>query len=102
MAEFQKIKQELSDNYDFSSELVEAKEFGNGHINHTLLLTFENGEKYVLQRINTSIFTKPVELMENIVNVTEFLKDKIKVLSFSILSLQFCSFSVSTTSTSFK
>lgn len=78
MAEFQKIKQELSDNYDFSSELVEAKEFGNGHINHTLLLTFKNGEKYVLQRINTSIFTKPVELMENIVNVTEFLKDKIK------------------------
>jgi len=51
---------------------VEA--FGNGHINDTYVS--EDG-KYILQRINTNIFKNPDELMENILNVTEFLKRKI-------------------------
>ncbi|MBR6708118.1 MAG: aminoglycoside phosphotransferase family protein, partial [Clostridia bacterium] len=35
------------------------------------------GEKYVVQRINTSIFTRPDEVMENILGVTSFLKKKV-------------------------
>ena len=50
---------------------------GNGHINDTYRVTFENeqGVKkyYILQQMNKSIFKNPVELMENIVGVTEFL-----------------------------
>ena len=49
--------------------------YGNGHINDTYC---SNPEKYIIQRINTSIFTNPAELMENIENVTLFLKEKIK------------------------
>ena len=48
--------------------------FGNGHINDTYRI---EGEEYILQRINTSIFTRPAELMENIENVTAFLRHKI-------------------------
>ena len=33
--------------------------------------------KYVLQKINTSIFKKPAELIENILNVTDFIKKKV-------------------------
>ncbi len=51
-----------------------VQSFGNGHINDTYVS--EDG-KYILQRINTSIFKNPDELMENILNVTEFLKKKI-------------------------
>ncbi len=59
--------------------------FGNGHINSTFIL--EN-PKRILQRINTSIFKNPEELMENIVAVTDFMRKKdptcitLKVLDF--------------------
>lgn len=52
-----------------------------GHINDTYRVTFENEQgvkkHYILQLMNKSIFKNPVELMENIVGVTEFLKRKI-------------------------
>lgn len=52
-----------------------------GHINDTYRVTFENEQgvkkHYILQQMNKSIFKNPVELMENIVGVTEFLKRKI-------------------------
>jgi Ser/Thr protein kinase RdoA (MazF antagonist) len=41
-----------------------------GHINDTFLVTATNG-RYVLQRINQIVFTKPVEVMANIVRITE-------------------------------
>ena len=46
---------------------------GNGHINDTYLVC-TNGQKYILQRINTSIFTEPEKLMDNIVAVTSHVK----------------------------
>ena len=36
----------------------------------------DSGE-YILQKINTGVFTDPEKLMDNIVNVTEFLRKKI-------------------------
>lgn len=50
--------------------------YGNGHINDTYLVS---GKRYILQRINTGIFKSPERLMQNIVSVTEFLKEKIKL-----------------------
>lgn len=55
---------------------TKAESYGNGHINDTYLVTMP---RYILQRINTSIFTNPDELMENIGNVTAFLREKIAV-----------------------
>lgn len=49
--------------------------YGNGHINETYLC--EGNPGFILQRINTNIFKKPDEVMENIYNVTEHLKKKI-------------------------
>lgn len=52
-----------------------AEGYGNGHINDTYLVTMP---RYILQRINTSIFRNPDQLMENIENVTAFLRERIK------------------------
>lgn len=54
---------------------METESYGNGHINDTYLATMP---RYILQRINTSIFRSPDELMENIENVTGFLREKLK------------------------
>jgi len=48
--------------------------YGNGHINDTYCV---DSPRYILQRINTAIFTNPEELMENIEHVTSFVRDKI-------------------------
>jgi len=48
--------------------------YGNGHINDTFLVVSQ--KRYILQRMNTSIFTRPVELMENILGVTGNIRKK--------------------------
>ena len=71
-------KKEVIDGFRFRGKLLESKPFGGGHINDTFLLTFEgedgNPFKIVLQRMNHHVFKKPVELMENVMNVTSFLR----------------------------
>jgi hypothetical protein len=56
-------------------EPVEIAPLPVGHINDTFILTTAN-ERYVLQRINQIVFTKPVEVMANIVRITEHICGK--------------------------
>ena len=58
--------------------LTECVPYGSGHINDTYRLTYDTGKHYILQKMNKSIFTKPVELMENVSGVTAWLKKKIQ------------------------
>lgn len=75
-------RQEALENISFQGELVSCEPYGSGHINDTFLAVFRQTDgssvKYILQRMNHEIFTKPAELMENILNVTAFLGKKIK------------------------
>ena len=53
----------------------------DGHINRTYALNYQTPagrKRYVLQAVNTTVFTKPVELIENISRVTDFLREKIR------------------------
>ena len=63
-------------------EVLGYKPITAGHINDTYIVEYlpENGEKirYLLQRINTNVFKMPVELMENVMGVTAFLRKKIE------------------------
>lgn len=74
-------KREAVAQFCFEGRYLGDQPRGNGHINDTYLLTFEAGEgktkRYILQRMNTDIFTKPAELMENIAGVTSYLREKI-------------------------
>lgn len=49
--------------------------YGNGHINDTYLC--ETAPRFILQRLNVNVFNNPVAVMDNIVNVTKFLSEKI-------------------------
>ncbi len=55
---------------------ISAAPYGNGHINDTYAA--EGKARYIMQRINTSIFNNVDELMENICAVTEHLKRKLE------------------------
>ena len=51
--------------------------YGNGHINDTFLAVSESGKRYILQRINHSVFKKPEQIMANITAVTEHIRKKV-------------------------
>lgn len=66
--------------FDFQGNLVDFRNFGNGHINDTYLVRFRlegKTRKYILQRINSGVFKEPEQLMSNILGVTAFLREKI-------------------------
>ena len=51
---------------------------GSGHINTTYLVETKSSDKnrfYILQKMNTRIFTDPVKLMDNIIKVTTHIKN---------------------------
>lgn len=79
--EHKKGKEEAIANFRFNGQLISENSHGSGHINDTYLLVFEEPDKgqhkKILQRMNGQIFKKPVEVMENIRNVTAYLRERI-------------------------
>ena len=50
--------------------------FGNGHINRTFALRIRGQEgHWILQQINSYVFPRPDQVQENILRVTEYLRD---------------------------
>lgn len=77
----EKVMETIAVKFQTEGEIVELIPFGNGYINDTFRITCklpDGGEiRYILQKMNNSIFKKPDELMENVMNVTSFLRKKI-------------------------
>lgn len=58
------------------NEVLNIKIFGNGLINKTYLVEF-NDIKYVIQKINSHVFTSPMAVMHNIDLITNHLRKKL-------------------------
>ena len=69
------------DGFQIDGTIKEIKRYGSGHINDTYLVTYRKNdavvEKVILQRMNQYVFKKPIEVMENIMNVTSYLRERI-------------------------
>lgn len=60
--------------YGLTSKNIKLQQIGSGHINGTYLLTNPStGEKFVLQYINTNVFTNPEAIANNIQAVAAYL-----------------------------
>jgi aminoglycoside phosphotransferase (APT) family kinase protein len=57
------------------TDVTDVSRYGSGHINETYKVETASGVRYILQRVNTSIFDAGL-LKTNVVRVTEFLKAK--------------------------
>jgi len=68
----------LLDNFCIKGDVVNISLYGEGHINVTMLVVTTKA-KYILQKINTVVFKSPEEVMNNILLVTEFIKNKGKL-----------------------
>ncbi len=60
--------------------LVKTGRYGSGLINDTYLCEFNDNpaRRYILQRINTSVFKHPEEVMENVQIVTSHIIDRLR------------------------
>ncbi len=71
----------IIEKFDIEGAFVSAKPFGNGHINDTRIITTKGEDakinKYVLQKINKSVFKDPAKLMENYAAVTDYIRAEI-------------------------
>mgnify|MGYP003289374243 CR=1 FL=1 len=81
MAETSNYISEIIEAFGFEGNLKENSQITDGHINNTFAVEFEkeNGEttKYLIQEINTYVFKNPDDLMNNIVGVTDYLREVI-------------------------
>ncbi len=67
--------------YDFPATLMGAVRYGQGHINDTFCVICQpqDGDciRFILQGLSTTAFPHPEELMENMVGITAYLREKI-------------------------
>jgi Ser/Thr protein kinase RdoA (MazF antagonist) len=69
----------ILDHFQLADKITAVEPFGNGHINDTLKVITESGEaKYILQRINHTIFTDVDLLQKNIHIVTSHIRKKLE------------------------
>ena len=68
---------EVLEAFSHLGNVKSCEKYGNGHINDTFLVVTE-AKRYILQRINDIVFPKPVQVMENIKGITEYIKRKAK------------------------
>ena len=67
--------------FHIGGRLTEVRPLTRGHINDTYVLTAKkNGHiaRYVLQRINHTVFKDPPSLMKNIIRVTEHIRSRMQ------------------------
>jgi aminoglycoside phosphotransferase (APT) family kinase protein len=65
--------------FQIYGEFSSAEPYGSGHINDTYCVVFDQAGKltrYIIQRINHTVFKNPIALMENIQRVTGHLAKK--------------------------
>lgn len=66
----------IASEYVNKKKIVEIKEITSGNINDTYVVVMPNYQ-YILQKINTNVFKSPFGMMNNIKNITEYIKSKV-------------------------
>ena len=72
-----------ADKFEFHGTPISITECTTGHINSTFFVDCSSDEglcRYVLQSVNTSIFKKPDQVMQNILHVTKHIENKLAAI----------------------
>ena len=77
MAQAEQTLNEVLAAFDFGKPVTDAVRFGEGHINDTFLVDGD-AQRFILQRVSPVAFKEPDKLMENVVNITEYLAREIQ------------------------
>ncbi|MBR4016647.1 MAG: aminoglycoside phosphotransferase family protein [Oscillospiraceae bacterium] len=67
---------QVLNNFDLGATPISCDRYGCGHINETYLVVTQEGKRYILQKINNTIFKNTDGLMGNIEAVTTYLRQQ--------------------------
>lgn len=73
----EKIKN-IVEKFNFEGNPVNIVENSQGNINSTYMITLDNDQKFLIQKINSYVFKEPYVVMRNIDLVTEHIKKKLR------------------------
>lgn len=68
--------EQVLNQFDLGSAPVTCERYGFGHINETYLVVTQQGKRFILQKINNTIFKNIDALMGNIEKVTSYLRQQ--------------------------
>ncbi len=71
----------IASQFKVGGEVLSVEPYGNGHINTTYVavVNVDNvNRRFIMQKINTTVFPRVGELMDNISNVTRFMANIVK------------------------
>ncbi len=80
---------EIISNFKIYGDFIKAKPFGNGHINDTYLVKFNQAGievKYILRKINKFVFKNPEAVVNNTVKVNNHISKKLIELEIKNVS----------------
>ena len=66
----------VAEKFEIEGNISLLEDYGEGHINSTYIVVTDK-KRYILQKINTSLFDRPDMLMKNIRLVTDYLKTSV-------------------------
>ena len=81
----------IAEHFHTEGSFHNANPDGSGHITDTIMVVCEkdgNTFRYVLQRINHEIFKNPPAMMENIIRVTNHIREKLRSYDHSLVARQ--------------
>ena len=67
---------QILNSFQLDTPVASCERYGCGHVNETYLVVSESGRRYILQKISTRAFHDVPALMQNIISVTQFLREK--------------------------
>ncbi len=72
---------EIAEQFSITGQVADVREYGNGNINDTFLVTALSPHKdqFILQRINTHVFTQPHLIIENLRTYATHVDQKLKL-----------------------
>lgn len=70
----------IADQFAQVGKVIDIQAFGNGNINDTFLITLDTPKQkhFILQRINTQVFTQPQLVMQNMRIFTTHVRDRLQ------------------------
>ena len=71
----------IATHFRINGSILKAKPFGNGHINDTYLLVYNQSgteKKYILRKINKYVFKRPETVIQNSLKITDHIKNHLK------------------------
>lgn len=71
---------QVAEAFTCGGKVLEVQEHGNGNINDTYLVTVdgEPEDQFILQRVNTRVFTRPELIVKNLQTFTDHVENRLK------------------------